>query len=222
MSLKGQVIDGDPAPPVQKDSPRMAAGQSGTQQSTALADRAESIEEADEPSAVDGRRRWPFVTKPRAGVLAYAVLPALALLLALGAGYLKWQHDSARLATTAAAQSIQAATESTIAVLSYQPETVENDLRAAGERLTGQFKNDYKKLTADVVIPGAKQKHISAVARVPAAASVSASANHAVVLVFVDQTTVMGSDPPTDSASSVRVTLDKVGDRWLISAFDPV
>jgi len=57
---------------------------------------------------------------------------------------------------------------------------------------------------------------------VPAAASVSAESNHAVVLVFVNQTVVVGGDPPTDTASSVRVTLDKVGDKWLISAFDPV
>jgi len=73
-----------------------------------------------------------------------------------------------------------------------------------------------------VVIPGAKQKHISAVAKVPAAASVSATPNHAVALLFVDQTVVVGPDQPTDTASSVRVTLDKIGGRWLISGFDPV
>jgi Mce-associated membrane protein len=43
-----------------------------------------------------------------------------------------------------------------------------------------------------------------------------------VVLAFVDQTTTIGNDAPTDTASSVRVTLDKVDSRWLISGFDPV
>jgi Mce-associated membrane protein len=43
-----------------------------------------------------------------------------------------------------------------------------------------------------------------------------------VVLVFVNQTVIVGQDAPTDTASAVRVTLDKVGDRWLISSFDPV
>jgi Mce-associated membrane protein len=43
-----------------------------------------------------------------------------------------------------------------------------------------------------------------------------------VVLLFVNQTVVVGQGAPTDSASSVRVTLDKIGDRWLISKFDPV
>ena len=50
----------------------------------------------------------------------------------------------------------------------------------------------------------------------------SVTANHAVVLLFVNQTVIMGNDIPTNTASSVRVTLDKIHDRWLISAFDPV
>ena len=73
-----------------------------------------------------------------------------------------------------------------------------------------------------MVIPGAKEKQISAVATVPAAASVSADLNHAVVLVFVNQTVVVGTEAPTDTASSVRIGLDKVDGRWLISKFDPV
>jgi Mce-associated membrane protein len=88
--------------------------------------------------------------------------------------------------------------------------------------LTGEFKDSYTSLIHDVVIPGAKEKQISAVANVPAAASVSASENHAVVLVFVNQATTIGQDPPTNTASSVRVTLDKIAGRWLISQFHPV
>jgi len=88
--------------------------------------------------------------------------------------------------------------------------------------LAEPFKDQYTKLITDIVIPGAKQKQISAAASVPAAASVSVSPNRAVVLVFVNQTVVVGQDPPTDTASSVRVTLDKVDGRWLISKFDPV
>jgi hypothetical protein len=94
--------------------------------------------------------------------------------------------------------------------------------RAARDLLTGDFKNAYTSLTNDVVIPGAKQKQISAVAAVPAAASVSANPNHAVALVIVDQTIIVGTGAPTDAASAVRVTMDNVGGRWLISGFDPV
>ncbi|GAS97956.1 MCE associated membrane protein [Mycolicibacterium canariasense] len=157
-----------------------------------------------------------------ARVVAYGVLPGLALVLALAAGFLKWQDNSVRDADLARAESVQVAKDSTVALLSYKPDTVEQQLNAARDLLTGEFQDAYTSLTHDVVIPGAKQKQISAVATVPAAASVSADPNKAVVLVFVNQTVVVGSDAPTDTASSVRVTLEKHGDHWLISKFDPV
>lgn len=155
-------------------------------------------------------------------VLAYGVLPALALVLAMAAGYLKWHDGSARQSQTASKQSVAAATDSTIALLSYRPDTIEKDLTAARDRLTGSFRDSYMQLVHDVVIPGAKQKQVSAVATVPAAASVTAGPNHAVVLVFVNQTVTIGKDAPTSTASSIRVTLDKVDDRWLVSQFEPI
>ncbi|MBJ7336349.1 MAG: hypothetical protein JHC64_01540 [Mycolicibacterium sp.] len=155
-------------------------------------------------------------------VIAYGLLPALALVLTLGAGYLKWVDTKNRDAKTAAVESVQAARDSTIALLSYTPADVDKQLVEARDRLTGQFRDSYTSLTNDVVIPGAKQQQITAVATVPAASSVSADANHAVALVFVNQTTTVGAGAPTDLASTVRVTLDKVDGRWLISQFDPV
>jgi Mce-associated membrane protein len=168
-------------------------------------------------TVVDAKRRvlWRRV-------IARGVLPTLALLLALGAGYLKWVDGSARDAQTASAESVRAAVESTIAMLSYEADTADKDLTAATGRLTGSFKDSYRSLIHNVVIPGAKEKRISAMANVPAAASVSASADHAVVLVFINQSTTIGDEAPTSTASSVRVTLDKVQNRWLISQFDPV
>lgn len=154
--------------------------------------------------------------------IVYCMLPALALLLAAGAGFLKWQDTSSRDAENASAESKRAATEGTIALLSYKPDTVEKDLASAKNRLTGTFLAAYTNLTHDVVIPGAKQKQISAEASVPALASVSATPDHAVVLLFVNQTVTIGQSPPTNTASSVRVALDKIGGRWLISQFDPV
>ena len=155
-------------------------------------------------------------------VLAFGVLPVLALLLAAAAGFLKWQDNSIREDEIARIESVQAAKDSTIALLTYKPDTVEQQLGAARELLTGDFRDSYTALTNDVVIPGAKERQISALASIPAAASVSAEPNHAVVLLFVNQSVVVGTDAPTDTASSVRVGLDKVDGRWLISEFDPV
>jgi Mce-associated membrane protein len=155
-------------------------------------------------------------------VVAYALLPVFALLIASTAGYLKWQDATLREDRAAHPPSVQAAVDGTVALLSYRPETVEKDLEAAKSRLTGKFLDAYRSLTRDVVIPGAKQKQISATATVAAAALTSQNATHAAVLLFVDQTVIIGKTAPTNTASSVRVTLDKIDDRWLISQFDPV
>jgi Mce-associated membrane protein len=154
--------------------------------------------------------------------LTYGILPGLALTLAMAAGYLKWYDSSARDSRLAASESVRAASDGAIAMLSYRPDTVDKDLGAARDRLNGALKDSYSSLTHDLVIPGSKQKMISATATVPSAASVSASPNRAVVLIFVNQTIMVGSDPPTNTASRVRVTLDKVDGRWLISRFEPI
>jgi Mce-associated membrane protein len=181
----------------------------------------EDTEAAADAATVDApAKRGRRISGSR--VLAHWVLPVLALLLALAAGYFKWVAGSAHESHTAAEESVRAASESTIAILSYRSDTVDQELAAATDRLTGGFREQYKQLVGDVVAPGAKQQHIAAVAKVPAAASVSATQDHAVVLVFVDQTTTIGNDAPTQTTSSVRVTVDKVRGRWLISQFDPV
>jgi Mce-associated membrane protein len=175
---------------------------------------------AEDAEDVTPRARWRRIKW--SWVLAFGVLPLLAVVIAAGAGFLKWQDAWVRGSKVAGIESVAAAKDSTVALLSYQPDTVDKDLRAARDRLTGGFKDSYTQLIQDVVIPGAKKQHISAVAVVPAAASVSATPNHAVALLFVDQTVAVGNDAPTGTSSIVRVTMDKTGGRWLISAFDPI
>lgn len=191
-------------------------------------EQADEATDADEEAAAEEAAAEPAEPdKPKrrvnwSRVLAFGVLPVLALLLAAAAGFLKWQDNSIREDEVARIESVQAAKDSTIALLTYKPDTVEQQLGAARELLTGDFRDSYTALTNDVVIPGAKERQISALASIPAAASVSAEPNHAVVLLFVNQSVVVGTDAPTDTASSVRVGLDKVDGRWLISEFDPV
>lgn len=187
-------------------------------------------ETTDEPSeTTDERSETTGPEKPKRRVnwprvLAFGVLPGLALVLAMAAGFFKWQDNSVRDSQVARIEAVQAAKDTTIKMLSYKPDSVEQELNDARNLLSGDFRDQYTSLINDVVIPGAKEKQISAVASVPenGAASVSADPNHAVVLLFVNQTVVVGQTAPTDTASSVRVTLDKVGDHWLISKFDPV
>jgi Mce-associated membrane protein len=168
---------------------------------------------ATEPTA-DGRRvNW-------SRVLVYGLLPGLALLLAIAAGFLKWQDSSIRDVDIARSQSMVAARDSAIALLSFRADTIETEVEVARERLTGGFRDTYTQVTREVLVPNAKERRVSAAASVPAVASVSATTNHAVVLLFVDQTVRIGSSPPADASASVRVTLDKIGEHWLVSGFD--
>src|SRR5271166_4183415 len=204
-----ELVDETPAEPVQSE-----IVEDGAEVAEPAID-ADEPDRDDEPTSPRRRISW-------SRAIAYGLLPVLAFLLASAAGYLKWQDASVRGAQAARAESVHAAMDSTVALLSYRPDTVQKDLDAAKSRLTGTFLTAYTSLTHDVVIPGSKQKQISAVATVPAAASTSATASHAVVLLFVNQTIIVGDSAPTSTASSVRVTLDKIDGRWLISQFDPV
>jgi len=166
------------------------------------------------------------VGRDRLRVIAFGVLPAIAALLAVSAGVLKYLDVSRRGAERAAIESVDAARRTTEAIMSYRAETVDKDLNAARDRLTGAFLDSYTTLINQTVIPGARDKKISTEAKVSAAASVSATPSHAVALVFVNQTVTVGAGDkapaPTTTASSVRVTLDRVDGRWLVSGFNPI
>jgi Mce-associated membrane protein len=111
---------------------------------------------------------------------------ALAMLLTVGVGYLKYELSVDAQLGTAHQQATQIAKDSTVAMLSYTSADAARTLNAAGDRLTGSFKDSYASLIRDVVIPGSVQKQIAATASVTAAAASSVSATHAVVVVFVD------------------------------------
>lgn len=181
--------------------------------------------EADEQSEdIDDSRPEPKARRTiRWGrVFAFAVLPAVTLGLAAAAGALKWSQSYTHASDVARVESVRIAKDSTIEMLSYKPHTVEKQLTAAENALSAGFRESYDKLIHDVVIPGAQQQHITTVAEIPAATSMSATPHHAVVLLFINQTATVGDEPPTNTASAVRVTMDKFDTHWLISAFDPV
>lgn len=153
-------------------------------------------------------------------VLVYGLLPGLALLLAMSAGLLKWKDSSIRDIDDARSQAVAAARDSAVSVLTFRFDTVDRDVAATREKLTGAFLDTYTQRTQQELIPNAKQRHVAATANVSAAASESVTPNKATVLLFVDQTVKIGDAAPEATESSVRVTLDKVGERWLISDFD--
>ncbi|HYB36569.1 MAG TPA: hypothetical protein VEF72_12945 [Mycobacterium sp.] len=151
----------------------------------------------------------------------------LVLLLAVSGGLATWlyfhQYRPDQQTDPRVAQAVSAASDGTVALLSYAPDTLERDFATAKSHLAGDFLSYYDQFTQQIVAPAAKQKSLKTTAHVMRAAVSELHPDSAVVLVFVDQSTTSKDSPdPSMAASSVRVTLTKVDGKWLITKFDPV
>lgn len=202
-----------------------------TADETSLAEEtagAEATEHVETEGAKPGRRpRLIGRVKQLSRDKALAVLLALLVVAsaALAACLLYFQYLPDRDTDAAAAKSaITAASDGTVAILSYSPDTLDRDFSSAKSHLTGDFLSYYTKFTEQIVAPAAKQKSVKTNAVVVrAAVSGELHPDNAVVLVFVNQSTVSKDRPePSLTSSSVLVTLTKANGRWLISSFNPV
>ncbi|BAH50760.1 hypothetical membrane protein [Rhodococcus opacus B4] len=166
-------------------------------------------------SALDG-------TISRAERLALCVAPVVAVgaLVAVQIGIQRADDVSI---SDARAATVQLASDGAAALLSYTPETVDEDLDRASALLTGDLLNSYRQLAGDVVGPTAKDKGVTMQAVPVGAAVESVTTDTARVLVYVNQTTTMADTPePSQTQNVVRVTLSHVDGNWLISGFDPL
>jgi Mce-associated membrane protein len=166
---------------------------------------------------------------PRRYLRAVPVIPVVLVLALLAAGGLTaWlyfsQYRPDEATDAAASQSaIDAARDGTVAMLSYKPDTLDQDFAAAKSHLTGDFLNYYDTFTKQIVSPAARDKAVTTTAQVVGAAATELHPKSAVVLVFVNQVTTSKERPdPSAAASSVLVSLTKVQNTWLINKFDPV
>jgi Mce-associated membrane protein len=157
------------------------------------------------------------------------VAPLVLVLLLLVSGALAaWlyvvQYRPDEQTDAAAAQSaVNAARDGTVALLSYKPDTLNQDFAAAKSHLTGDFLNYYDQFTRQIVTPAAKEKALTTTAQVVGAAASELHPNSAVVLLFVNQATTSKDRPdPAMASSSVLVSLTKVQGKWLITKFQPV
>ncbi|ORW96786.1 twin-arginine translocation pathway signal [Mycobacterium sp. IEC1808] len=173
--------------------------------------------------------RWKRLAAQAKKRSAGKVVPAvLALLVAASLALLGWQYwfsyrpDRATDAS-AAKSAISAASDGTVAVLSYSPDTLDRDFSSAKSHLTGDFLSYYDQFTQQIVAPAAKQKSVKTSAVVLRAAVSDLHPDSATVLLFVNQSTQSKDRPePTFTNSSVTVTLTKANGKWLISSFNPV
>jgi Mce-associated membrane protein len=190
---------------------------------TSTATEAEAIETQTAPKA-----KRPSFDRVRQEARKHWAAVALAVALVVAAGLASWMfffvYQPDRATDGAAAESaVKAASDGTVALLSYAPESLDKDFAAAKSKLTGSFLSYYTQFTEQIVTPAAKQKAVKTQAAVVRAAVSEIHPNSAVVLVFINQTTESKDRPDASFINSaVRVTMQKVNGGWLISSFDPV
>lgn len=195
-----------------------------------------------EDTAADGAEAVPFDAPEAAGptrpagpvrrVLRalgrnwFALALAVALVASAGATawiYVNQYRPDRQTDAEAAASAIKAASDGTVALLSYAPDTLDKDFSTAKTHLTGDFLNYYTQFTEQIVTPAAKKKSVKTSAAIVNSAVMELHPGSAVVLLFLNQTTTSAENPDGSfSTSSVKVGLTKVDGNWLIASFDPV
>lgn len=166
-----------------------------------------------------GRRRGTPVRS------VVAVLVAVAIASVAQASWMYFFRTRPDEQTGPAAQqaALAAATEGSVALLSYSSNDLDRDIAAAKSHLTGGFLAYFNTFAEQTVRPAAKQKSVETTAAVTKAAVSDMHPGSASVLLFINQTTKSSDHPePWVTTSTVVVTLDKVGGSWLIEKFEPV
>jgi len=152
----------------------------------------------------------------------------LVLLLLISGGAAAWMYfnrfqPNQHTDPSVARAVVNAASDGTIAMLSYSPESLDKDFATAKSHLSGDFLLYYTQFTDQIVAPAAREKSLKTTAHVMGAGLSELHPDSAVVLVYVDQTTTSKDMPdPSMSASTVLVSMARVNARWLITKFDPI
>jgi Mce-associated membrane protein len=185
---------------------------------------------ADDVSADDSDYDEALLADPPPRTLFRRLLVpvALAVLLLASIGLTTWFYlaqfrPDQQTNDAAKATVMQAAAAGTTSLLSYSPDTLDKDFANAKTHLTGDFLNYYTQFTHDIVTPAARDKAVKTSATVVQSGVSEMNPTSATVLLYLNQTTTSKENPDGSfTASSVKVGLTKVGNDWLINAFDPV
>jgi Mce-associated membrane protein len=185
------------------------------------ADQIPLTEDAAPPKPRNARR-WIDAARARWRLVLIVAVTVLSTGLAAAVYYFQCLPDQ-QVDSTSMAAAKKAAEEGTVAVLSYSPEKLTDDIATAKSHLTGDFLNYYTHFTDQVFASAAQQQQVTTTAVVLRSAVSEMGRDSAVVLLFVDKHSVSKANPaPASRATTVRATMKKVDGSWLIEKFDPL
>ncbi|MEW2355241.1 hypothetical protein [Spirillospora sp. NPDC029432] len=168
-------------------------------------------------------RRRVRVAAPAGGSRALVSLALVAVLVAAGVGWLWTQKSNLDATQDATKQATYAATQAAQSISSYDYRTVDADMRRATGYATGQFRKEFEQ-QAERVRTLAPQEQAMVTGTAVKTAVEEMSPTKGTVLVFLNQQTVKstqtdksGQPQRLPSQFTLRMSMTKVGDRWLAS-----
>jgi Mce-associated membrane protein len=163
--------------------------------------------------AAERGRRVPVLAGVALAVVTVAMLVANAVI---------WHQVRQHSATERARQAALDTTRDAARVLfSYDYRTLSKDFSAGKSVATGKFRTEYSTTTSKVVAPLAVKQKVVVKAEVVTAGVVRATPTTVVTIVYVNQVTTSSlAAAPKIDLSRVRMTLEHIGGRWLVSNVD--
>ncbi|QRY61612.1 hypothetical protein JVX90_14475 [Gordonia sp. PDNC005] len=167
--------------------------------------------------------RWTeLATSDRRRLSAWLAVVSAGLVVAIVVGVLsvpanRVPDDPDRSVSSAAASAV---TE----LMTFAPTDASGRRDDVESRLTGVLAADYALRGPDVVFPSAAESRVTMTVDVTDAATVTQTDRTARVLVFADQTIVVGKreDIPSKAGVSRWAWMTRVGDQWLLAKLEPV
>jgi Mce-associated membrane protein len=127
-----------------------------------------------------------------------------------------WNRESAAAVAESTRAAQTAAEQAVVPILSYDHKTIEQDQQRAHGYLTEDYRKDYDQLI-EVIAQNAPRTRTVVEAEVVSSGIVRSGEDRVQVLVFVDRpTTNKLSREPVVYKDQVTLTMEKVGDDWLV------
>jgi len=165
-----------------------------------------------------------FIRAGRAGwrVFSIVALTVATAALAVGVYFFVYRPDQ-QIDAAVSATAKKAAEDGTVAVLSYSPGNLTNDIAKAKSYLTGDFLEYYTHFTDQIFAAAAQQQQVTTTAQIVRAAVAEMHRDSAVVLLFVDKESSSKDSPaPVTKETTVKASMKKVNRSWLIEQFEPL
>ncbi|WP_395696075.1 J domain-containing protein [Nocardioides sp.] len=159
----------------------------------------------------------------RRGVPAWLLVGlAVAVLVVAGVGaWLDVTTPSDRSVEDATSAAQSAAERAVVPILSYDATSLDQSKAAAEQYLTGDYRSEYDKLFEGVIRQNAPSTKTVVTAQLVRSGIVRSGDDRVQVFLLVNQTrTNAADDQPTIYKNWVTMTMEKVGDDWLVAGMD--